>query len=79
MSFFLDKVFSSLVKQFFTAVKKTTHIQGKGMFLLQYSYLIQELYRHWDLMAPSKTSNTAFLKMITYCTNLHLILRPVHV
>ena len=32
MSFFLDKVFSSLVKQFFIAVKKTTHIQGKYSF-----------------------------------------------
>ena len=32
MFFFLDKVFSSLVKQFFTAVKKTTHIQGKHMW-----------------------------------------------
>ena len=29
MSFFLDKVFSSQVKQFFIAVKRTTHIQGK--------------------------------------------------
>ena len=34
MSFFLDKVFSSLVKQFFTAVKKTTHIQGKCIVIL---------------------------------------------
>ena len=70
MNFFLDKVFSSLVKEFFIAVKKTTHIQGKCITYYHgvTAFKISKMDKSWwgfTLATLHKKANmTIFLRFV---------------